>query len=117
MLSISEHIFVCLINPMVKEPIQISNLVSSEFPSFFKHGRVLYLLPSVLWVPVWVDDDISEQKIELYNQGYECKIKFQFQNTCCRQVRVIARGLALGRFLLLIVGPEKGVQAESAGGV
>ena len=60
MRSISEHIFVCMINPVVKEPIQISNLVSPELPSLFKHGRDLYLLPSVLWVSVWVDDDISE---------------------------------------------------------
>lgn len=36
----------------------------------------LYLLPSVLWVQV--DDDFPEPKVELYNQGYEHEMRFQF---------------------------------------
>lgn len=40
MLAISEHTFVYLMDPGVKRPIQISNVVSPEFPSWLKHGRV-----------------------------------------------------------------------------
>lgn len=66
---------------MVKKPTQISNLSSPEFPSLFKHGRVLYLLPSVQRVSVRVDEDVWEKQVELYNQGLEVRRDADFQNT------------------------------------